>query len=299
LEAWQQRWSDYYEELGVSPNASPAVIAAAYRAMAKDFHPDKNPSEAERMVRINDAFEVLSDPARRQRYDQAHQVFRAYKAHEPTASPEAAVPSAQAQRAKSTPSATSVPRAKLKWSERWWVWVGAVIVGLAIIGAIDDHYSANESYNAPATGTSSVSWKVFTAVHPEGTYKITVPSVWQKETVFLEAGGTADLYYNYYCRLDCYDMVLNNQLPLGGLAVTIYPDQSTSNLGFTNVNYHVGRQKYKAYLFPANDTHTMLVYYIANGQGWFVNITADTGTNISNTIPYTLIQLIMSSITHT
>jgi len=63
---------DLYEELGVSPRASVRVIDAAYRAMARDFHPDTtpDPTAAEaRMKRINAAHDVLADPGERAGYD--------------------------------------------------------------------------------------------------------------------------------------------------------------------------------------------------------------------------------------
>ncbi len=67
---------DYYAILGVPSNASPAEIKRAFRALVKRHHPDLyafNPNvvwEAEMMMsEINGAYHVLSDPARRQRYD--------------------------------------------------------------------------------------------------------------------------------------------------------------------------------------------------------------------------------------
>lgn len=69
--------TDYYAVLGVLPTADPVVIAAAFRALAQRYHPDKwtgDASEAhERMARINEAYEVLRDQARRAAYDRAHQ----------------------------------------------------------------------------------------------------------------------------------------------------------------------------------------------------------------------------------
>ena len=62
-----------YETLEVSPNASPAVIRAAYRCLVQLCHPDKNPgdaSAAERLSSINQAYAVLSDAQARTRYDQ-------------------------------------------------------------------------------------------------------------------------------------------------------------------------------------------------------------------------------------
>ncbi|MCX7996307.1 MAG: DnaJ domain-containing protein [Patescibacteria group bacterium] len=64
--------ADYYELLGLSKNASVADIKAAYRKKALEWHPDRNKSpDAEKTFKeINRAYEVLSDPKKRQIYDQ-------------------------------------------------------------------------------------------------------------------------------------------------------------------------------------------------------------------------------------
>jgi DnaJ-class molecular chaperone len=67
--------ADHYEVLGVERDASPETIKAAYRKLASAYHPDRaEPGEAEdraaMMARINAANDVLSDPARRARYDE-------------------------------------------------------------------------------------------------------------------------------------------------------------------------------------------------------------------------------------
>jgi DnaJ-class molecular chaperone len=63
---------DYYEILGVSKNASLEEIKAAYRRQALKWHPDKNksPEATEKFKQINKAFEILSDPKKREIYDQ-------------------------------------------------------------------------------------------------------------------------------------------------------------------------------------------------------------------------------------
>ena len=62
---------DYYEILGVERGASDADIKRAYRRLAQRWHPDVNqePEAAIRFKEINEAYQVLSDPERRQRYD--------------------------------------------------------------------------------------------------------------------------------------------------------------------------------------------------------------------------------------
>ncbi len=60
---------NYYEILQVSPQASSTVIRAAYKAMAQQYHPDNYPDDGVMMRKINEAYDVLSDPGRRKKYD--------------------------------------------------------------------------------------------------------------------------------------------------------------------------------------------------------------------------------------
>lgn len=64
---------DLYKVLGVSKDADQAAIKKAYRALAKDLHPDKNPGDAvveEKFKAVSAAYDVLGDPKRRAEYDE-------------------------------------------------------------------------------------------------------------------------------------------------------------------------------------------------------------------------------------
>ena len=65
---------DPYATLGIPVDASRDEAARAHRRLAKQFHPDVNPGQAaaERMRRINAAWRILSNPARRSGYDAEH-----------------------------------------------------------------------------------------------------------------------------------------------------------------------------------------------------------------------------------
>lgn len=63
---------DYYQTLGVARNADEKEIKKAYRKLAQQYHPDKNPgdkSAEQRFKEINEAYTVLSDPDKRSKYD--------------------------------------------------------------------------------------------------------------------------------------------------------------------------------------------------------------------------------------
>lgn len=70
---------DYYEMLGVSKDADDAALKKAYRVLAKKYHPDMNPGDAEaekKFKEASEAYAILSDPEKRRQYDQfGHSAF--------------------------------------------------------------------------------------------------------------------------------------------------------------------------------------------------------------------------------
>lgn len=70
---------DYYEVLGIDRNADEAAIKKAYRALAKKYHPDMNPGDAEaekKFKEASEAYAILSDPEKKRQYDQyGHAAF--------------------------------------------------------------------------------------------------------------------------------------------------------------------------------------------------------------------------------
>src|SRR5258706_9994167 len=69
---------DFYEVLGVERDAKPDEIQRAYRKLARTYHPDvnKDPAAEERFKEISEAYDVLSDPETRRRYDAFGEDFR-------------------------------------------------------------------------------------------------------------------------------------------------------------------------------------------------------------------------------
>ena len=75
-------FKDYYAALGVTKTATDKEIKAAYRKLARKFHPDVNPNDATaeaRFKEINEAFEVLGDNDKRKKYDELGANWRAYE----------------------------------------------------------------------------------------------------------------------------------------------------------------------------------------------------------------------------
>lgn len=71
----RQEWlqTDYYRALGVSPYASPGDVTKAYRALARQLHPDRNPNDPaaeERFKQVSAAYDVVGDADKREQYDE-------------------------------------------------------------------------------------------------------------------------------------------------------------------------------------------------------------------------------------
>lgn len=75
-------FKDYYSVLGVAPDADDQAIKQAYRKLARQHHPDVNPGDKaaeERFKEINEAYQALSDPERRQKYDALRQQYQQWE----------------------------------------------------------------------------------------------------------------------------------------------------------------------------------------------------------------------------
>src|SRR5256885_4045249 len=81
-------FKDYYSTLGVPKTASEKEIKQAFRKLARKHHPDVNPGDKSaetRFKELNEAYEVLGDPAKRKKYDELGANWRMYEQAGPAA----------------------------------------------------------------------------------------------------------------------------------------------------------------------------------------------------------------------
>jgi hypothetical protein len=117
----------HYATLGVRPDATAAEIREAYRSLARRYHPDHEPGAAATMARINEAYRVLGEPARRAVYDAS--LRGTGSAAQPSASPAAPAPSA------GTMPRPPLPPARYPWKLVLVMFIlgaGVVLIGAAL-----------------------------------------------------------------------------------------------------------------------------------------------------------------------
>ncbi len=134
---------DLYGELGVTRTASRAEIAAAFRARAKELHPDAHPGDAaaaEQFKRVGAAYRVLTDPEARARYDRS---VRSRPSSSPSAPPSPTAPPSAGPRTGPSPAAPPAARGSARppsrgsfrltrRTARWAAGGGVVLVLLGI-----------------------------------------------------------------------------------------------------------------------------------------------------------------------
>jgi hypothetical protein len=142
--ATRQPVEDLYAELGVAPTATADDISAAFRARARELHPDASPGDPAsevRFKRLSAAYGVLGDPARRARYDERAAVA-------PVTVDGAPAP---------TGSVSTKPAPSLR-NARWAFWGGLVLVLLGIaavvwVVSLQRHDADLRARGVPATAT--------------------------------------------------------------------------------------------------------------------------------------------------
>ena len=169
---------DYYSVLGVSPHATPDEIKARFRYLAQAYHPDKFGSEGHRRVaeedfkRINEAYQVLSDPLQRASFDQSRQSAfppppdpaedsrgtTEEEGQQPEAAPHEAEASPDAEEGSSRQQRNGILRRRLAWSVAAlvlvgcgvWYWGFHVPAGRAKVRAIDQQQREQDDARSKA-----------------------------------------------------------------------------------------------------------------------------------------------------
>ena len=146
-----QASKNYYATLGVARDTEAVVIRAAYKALSQRYHPDKYPpperaAAHQRMSEINEAFDVLGDPARRQAYDEQ---------------------TPHTTRAEPMPGTTTDPTGAVKQLAPLAIVIGTVLVALQM--AVDKKSWWTLTWEFMSSGLSrpstySVNWLLLTAI---------------------------------------------------------------------------------------------------------------------------------------
>ena len=130
----------YYELLQVTPTADLEIITAAYRALIRRHHPDRNPSPTADATtkRLNEAWEVLSDPAKRAEYDRQFAVGSSSRPAPPPRPPNQPTQETPPPRSKPPPPPSRASEPEPATIDSWMGWViwpvaGIIFIGLAII----------------------------------------------------------------------------------------------------------------------------------------------------------------------
>ncbi|TAJ19928.1 MAG: J domain-containing protein [Dehalococcoidia bacterium] len=160
---------DLYELLEVSPRASGEVIQAAYRRLARTYHPDGESPDPEKMVRLNLAFEVLGDDQKRSVYDADRG-----QAPEPTSAP--VVPSWRTAYPLPPFEAIDEPPPVRRRTALWMlvavtfvVVLGGVLAGSLLQGRDNGGSAAPDATPEPRTATDAADLKAPAGVSPSPT----------------------------------------------------------------------------------------------------------------------------------
>jgi hypothetical protein len=203
---------DYYAILGITPNATPEEVRMAFRTMARIYHPDRNnaPDAEERFKDINDAYERLADPQKRQAYDDLLNVSTGAETP-PTPPPPAEPP---AHRTMTPPPPTPTPTQTLGqtavsrgiYPPTWAILL--IMLGAIIIVGVGVAYLLNLRAQPPAGGAEQAKVvKLSTFISP--------PTIPAGIAVIQESGAPIDA-------------VLPSQLSVAGTlypVVPVMPDQ--------------------------------------------------------------------------
>lgn len=126
---------DPYQVLQVSRAAEPEVIEAAYRRLARKYHPDVNPSQQANSVmkELNWAYEILSDPVQRSRYDRSHPPTARPSSgsyYSPPRGPQSYSPP---PRGPSPPFQATPPPPRPPFVRRFWPWIALAIATIYLV----------------------------------------------------------------------------------------------------------------------------------------------------------------------